>query len=397
MNALNPRLNSPVSTRELERRWKAVRQRMEAEGIDVLLTQNNNDHMGGYVRYFTDMPATNGYAMAVVFPRDDEMTVVMQGPFGSVQELPAGGNGIWRGVGKILTTPSYASADFTKDYDSELAAGALRRYANGAIGLVCTYQMSFALVDYVRRAFSGAKFVDATDLVDQVRVIKSDEEKAAIRKTALMQDGAMRAAFDAVKPGVLDSDVSAAAQMFSQQHGSEQGLYMCGSFPIGRPQKFANRHMQNRRIESGDQFAILVEDSGPGGYYCELGRSAVVGKVPQQMQDEFGISMEARKVILNMLRPGTPCRDIAEAFNSFMRTNNRAEELRLNAHGQGYDLVERPLIRRDEAWTIEKDMNISIHPQHIANGCFSWVCDNYFVGTEAPERVHSFPERIIEV
>ena len=34
---------------------------MEREKIDVLLMQNNNDHMGGYVRYFTDMPATNGY------------------------------------------------------------------------------------------------------------------------------------------------------------------------------------------------------------------------------------------------------------------------------------------------------------------------------------------------
>ena len=44
--------------------------------------QNNNDHMGGYVRWFTDMPATNGYPNTVVFPRDDEMTVVCQGPFG---------------------------------------------------------------------------------------------------------------------------------------------------------------------------------------------------------------------------------------------------------------------------------------------------------------------------
>ena len=51
---------------------------MAREKIDVLLMQNNNDHMGGYVRYFTDMPATNGYPNTVVFPRDDEMTVVCQ-------------------------------------------------------------------------------------------------------------------------------------------------------------------------------------------------------------------------------------------------------------------------------------------------------------------------------
>src|ERR1043166_6512420 len=75
MNALSERLQTPISTAELERRWAAVRAAMEREKIDVLLMQNNNDHMGGYVKYFTDMPATNGYPNTVVFPRDDEMTV----------------------------------------------------------------------------------------------------------------------------------------------------------------------------------------------------------------------------------------------------------------------------------------------------------------------------------
>ena len=78
---LSERLNNPISSAELERRWRAVRAAMANEQIDVLLMQNNNDHMGGYVRYFTDMPATNGYPNTVIFPRVDEMTVVCQGPF----------------------------------------------------------------------------------------------------------------------------------------------------------------------------------------------------------------------------------------------------------------------------------------------------------------------------
>ena len=110
--ALSERLNSPISDAELQRRWRAVRAAMEEEKIDVLLMQNNNDHMGGYVRYFTDMPATNGYPNTVVFPRDDKMTVVCQGPFGG-SEATAQGDQSWRGVKRILTTPSYASAHYT--------------------------------------------------------------------------------------------------------------------------------------------------------------------------------------------------------------------------------------------------------------------------------------------
>src|SRR5215468_8104661 len=128
---LSERLNTPISTAELERRWTAVRAAMEAEKVDVLLMQNNNDHMGGYVKYFTDLPATNGYPVTVVFPHDADMTIVNQGAFG-------------------MTTPSYASAHYTATYDPELAATALSLYAGGTIGLIGTYQMSVALVDHLR-------------------------------------------------------------------------------------------------------------------------------------------------------------------------------------------------------------------------------------------------------
>src|SRR5258708_7193149 len=131
MPELSERLNTPISTAELERRWKAVRAAMERDRIDVLVMQNNNDHMGGYVKYFTDMPAGYGYPVTVVFPRDDLMTVVMQGPFGGAEELSAAGDGVRRGVKRVLTTPSYASAYYTAAYDPELAASALEPFAQG--------------------------------------------------------------------------------------------------------------------------------------------------------------------------------------------------------------------------------------------------------------------------
>src|SRR5580698_3789920 len=206
MQQFSERLQTPISTPELERRWRAVRAAMERDKIDVLLMQNNNDHMGGYVRYFTDMPATNGYPNTVIFPRDGEMSVVCQGPFGS-SETTAQGDIDWRGVKTIMTTPSYASAHYTKDYDPELAAKALEPFRNATIGYVGTYQMSYAMLDFIKRAFPKARFVDATDMVDQIKVIKSAEEMELVKHAALMQDGAMHAAFAAVKPGMRDTEV----------------------------------------------------------------------------------------------------------------------------------------------------------------------------------------------
>ncbi len=396
--ALSERLNTPISTAELERRWRLVRAAMAAAKIDVLLMQNNNDHMGGYVRYFTDMPATNGYPNTVVFPRDDEMSVVCQGPFGG-SETTAQGDVNWRGVKKIMTTPSYASAHYTKDYDPELAAQALAPFADAIIGYVGTYQMSYATLDFIKRKFPKARFVDATEMVDQIKVIKSTEEMELVKRAALMQDGAMRAAFAAAKPGMRDTEVAAAAQHYSQCHGSENGIYLCASMPLGQPSKFANRHLQNRIIQKGDQIALLVEDNGPGGMYTELGRSCVAGaKVPQAMKDELAFVMESRKMTLDLLKPGASCKDIWDAFNAFMRKNGRPMEARLYCHGQGYDLVERPLVRNDEPMKIAKDMNIVVHPTYIHGGYLNWLCDNYLIGGNGPgDRLHQFPEEVVEV
>src|SRR6516162_5081273 len=145
MEQLSERLQTPISTAELERRWAAVRAAMERDKIDVLLMQNNSDQMGGYVKYFTDLPATNGYPLTVVFPRDDLMTLVSQGPFGGTNGLNGKSDGVRRGVKQRFTTPSFVSCNYTASYDPELAAQALAPYAGGTIGLVGPSQLSFAL------------------------------------------------------------------------------------------------------------------------------------------------------------------------------------------------------------------------------------------------------------
>ncbi|OGA13101.1 MAG: hypothetical protein A3H32_19035 [Betaproteobacteria bacterium RIFCSPLOWO2_02_FULL_63_19] len=393
------RINTAISTPELERRWSAVRAAMAAQRIDVLLMQANNDFMGGYVKYFTDVPATNGYPVTVTFPKDEGMTVIAQGPFGAVRELPPEGDGLRRGTARFMGTPSYASAHFTAEYDAVLAEKALERFVAGTVGLLGTAAISFALVDYLKRGkLAKTKFVDASDMVDQIKSIKTEEEIGLIRRTAAMQDAAMDAAFKAVRPGMRDLEVAAIAEQVGHNLGGEQGLFLCSSAPVGTSVMFANRHQQNRVIQPGDQYTLLVENNGPGGMYTELGRTCVLGKASQEMKDEFEFVLQAQKFMLDMLKPGASCKDVFEAYNAFMRKNGRPEEKRLHCHGQGYDMVERPLVRFDETMTIRKNMNIVVHPTYLTARTFSWVCDNYLIGDDGvAEKLHKFPQKIFEL
>jgi Xaa-Pro aminopeptidase len=399
MNIQSERAHHPIATAELERRWKAIRATMEERGIDVLVMQNNNDFMGGYVKYFTDVPATHGYPGTVIFPRDDRMTVIIQSRFGDDQELPPEGDGYRRGVKRILGAPYFVSALYTLAYDAELAERALAPYAGGTIGLVGRGTLPISFVDSLRTGkLSSCKFVDATDMVDQIKVIKSDEEIGHIRRTAAVQDGAMEAAMKAVAPGKREIEIAAVAEHYVLDHGGEQGLFLCCSHAPGQPTSWGNRHLQNRTLQPGDMFTLLIESNGPGGFYTEISRTCVLGKATQDMKDEFDVLLEARGATLERLKPGTSSKSIWDAHNAFLRKCGRPEEARLYCHGQGYDLVERPLVRFDEPMAIQANMNITCHPTFVSKGMFNTICDNYLIGKQGVvERLHKLPETLIEL
>lgn len=393
---LDERLNTPISTAELERRWAAVRTAMEAEGIDVLLVQNNSESTGGYVRWLTDAVA-GYYPTTVIFPRDSGMTVITHGVLGEVRELGGVSDGVWRGVDRVRFTASFPPAPYTREYDAEFALTALEPYRHATIGLVGTYQMSFSFGDRIRRELTSARLVESSELIDRIKTIKSPEEQELIRTTAALQDEVMAAALAAVEPGKKESDIAAVARRRAQELGSEAGIYLAGGAPFGTPAPTKPRHHQNRVLQKGDVFALLVEVDGPGGMYTELGRSCTLGPAPQQVTEEFEFTLEARKFTLELMRPGTSAADIFAAYNEFMVSNGRPRERRIHCHAQGYDLVERPFIRFDETFTIEPGMNFACHPKYIHNGVFSWVCDNYLIGPDGPgPRLHTFPEEIIE-
>ena len=117
-------LTEAISTSELERRWKAIREVMKGESIDFLVMQNDNEWLGGYVKWFTDIPARNAYPMTVIFYIDDEMTTITCGG------TPPGDLGppAWtmRGVKKRLTAPYFRSLMYSNTYDADLAVQTLK-------------------------------------------------------------------------------------------------------------------------------------------------------------------------------------------------------------------------------------------------------------------------------
>lgn len=391
------RILTRISNAELERRWNAVRNEMRDRGIGALVMQQSSDWLGGYVKWFTDLPANNGYPRTVIFPADDHMTVVEMGPFGTTRRLN-GADPLHRGVGILVHTPSFFSIEYTHKYDAELTAKDLARRACHTIGFVGKGALPYAFVDCIRNSLPAAKLVDATDFVDRIKAIKSAEEIELIHRTAGMQDAVFAKVLQMIKPGIRDIDVTAAAQHEGQRLGSEQGIFLGGSSPVGIRSPFVPRYMQGRTLQKGDHLSLLIENNGPGGFYTEIARTIVLGRASQELKDGFAAVCEAQEHTLALLKPGTRAADIAAAHDAHMQTRGLPPELRLYAHSQGYDMVERPLIRSDETMTVEEGMCLAVHPGYETPSIFAVICDNYLVGRNGPGAcLHQTAKKIFEL
>jgi Xaa-Pro aminopeptidase len=213
-----------------------------------------------------------------------------------------------------------------------------------------------------------------------------------------MQDEIFARVAKAIKPGMRDIDVTALAQHEGQILGSEQGIFLGSSAPVGQPARFAPRHFQGRTLKTGDHLVLLIENNGPGGYFAEIARTLVLGKASNELIDGFEAMREAQDYTLSLMKPGASCRDIANAHDAYMKQRNLPPEIRLYAHSQGYDMVERPMLRADETMPIEANMNFAVHPGFENAKMWMTICDNYIVGANGPgDCIHKTEKKIFEV
>lgn len=389
---------TPISNRELDRRWSAARRIMMESGIDAIVMQSSNDFLGGYGKWFTDIPSKHHYPRTIIFYSDSPMTVVDMG-HRDTELRPPSSDPIHRGVDLILYTPAFFSVAYTNGYHAELIAADLKRHNVRHVAWLSRGALPHQLISHVEQALTpGTLFSDITDLIDEVKAIKSEEEQGLIRATARMQDDAFSYVLDTIKPGMRDADVVAIAEHFGRLHGSEQGVFLGSSAKPGHRAPFLDSHYLGRAITKGDHFTILIENNGPGGLYTEIARTVVLGKATDELLEDFESVKKAQDYTLSLLKPGTKCADVAIAYNQYMQARNLPTEGRLYCHSQGHDLVERPLVRHDETMAIQEGMNFAVHPNYTTQSNYAVICDNYLIGATGPgECLHQTAKKIFEI
>ena len=183
----------------------------------------------------------------------------------------------------------------------------------------------------VEAALDGfATLVDASALISQLRLVKSDEELVYVRRAAELADDALDAGVEVIEAGASEADVLAHMQGAVLAGG---GDYPGNEFIVGSgDHALLCRYQSGRRVlDENDQ--LTLEWAGAyRHYHAAMMRTVVVGAPDPSHLAMQAAGEEALLACEDALRPGAP---MADVFDTHVRVFERhgLGHARLNACG----------------------------------------------------------------
>jgi len=369
-----------ISQHELERRWKAVREGMAAQGLDYLVVQSQQRFVGGYFRWFTDIPGTN-FNITAVFPVDDEMTIISHGPSETASPIHPPEWAL-RGVKERINTPAWPNVCWEDGWDPSKAAEVIMRTKPRSVGLVGMGNMSASFYEHLQKGLPGVNITNATEMVDSIRMVKSEEELQLHRQAAYMHARSYELAKKAIQPGKTIFEIQSEIRIAQILEGSEEqqlGIIFDQPGASKLSQLSWGNTYVRRTIQERDVVNLLMESSAAGGYWYDLRRFFCFGRVPNELQEAMEIAKEARSIMEQNCKPGMLPGDVLAASDDFLAGKGCPVEHRVGGHGQGLDLVERPVFHRDEPARLEAGMVVSLHPTAETKHALACLADTYVI------------------
>jgi Xaa-Pro dipeptidase len=192
----------------------------------------------------------------------------------------------------------------------------------------------------------GLRVVDGQQAMMRAREIKNADEIMLLTQACAMVDGVYHDIFEALKPGIRESDIVALAHARLFEMGSE---FVEAINSIAGERCSPHPHVfSDRLIRPGDQAYFDVIHVFNGYRTCYY-RTFAVGRATQAQRDAFKQSREWMDAAIELVKPGTTTDQIAKVWP-------RAEEFGFQdemdafglqfGHGVGVGLHERPIISR---------------------------------------------------
>jgi Xaa-Pro dipeptidase len=216
---------------------------------------------------------------------------------------------------------------------------------------------AFDDVERLLGARAGWRALSAAPVFTALRMIKTSEEIAAIRRAIAVALPRFEKAFGALRPGSLEEDIS---HLFGGENVVQFGP--SSALPHGASGP--------RPLAKGEAVLIDAWDK-PEGYYYDITRSTFFGSPTPEYRRIWEVVLEAQTAAIEKAAPGVACSEVDAAARRVIEKAGYGDYFthRLG-HGLGIDVHEPPYMVGHDKTVLEPGMTFTSEPGVYLPGRF---------------------------
>ncbi|MHC3471689.1 aminopeptidase P family protein [Streptomyces sp. 7R007] len=317
-----------------------LRERCQAGGSQAALVSRPAN-----VRYLAG-PAPQG---AVLLLGKDEDLLVCPGP---LEDRPAEGRPDETLRLHVLPGPG----------DPAVAAVDLAQGIHADSLAVEEHHLTVARHRALRSVAPGVRVADLGTAVEQLRVVKDEEEISCLRIGAEIADQALGELLESILVGRTERHLALELERRLVDHGADGPAFPTSVATGPHAGRRAHRPT-DRRVEEGDFLSVCL-GATYRGYRCEIGRTFVIGTTPADWQIElYDLVFAAQRAGREALTPGAACRDVDRAARQVLDSAGHAAGLpSLTGHGVGLEIDEDPQLAPSAMGKLDACVPVTVEP-----------------------------------
>jgi Xaa-Pro aminopeptidase len=346
----------PYELREV--RVERARAEMKAAGLDALLLWKDEN-----VRYLTGLRAQliagkSTLLNGCLLPADGPPVLLASG--GEVQRARV----VMPWIEEIHAVPIMEAAGLVRGAVQHTIAPLLERHGVEKLGLD---EAAYCQVEALHDLAPGVTLADGDAPMQRARLIKLPEEVALIEEACAIAEAVLEVAFQAIRPGVRETDVVAAAMHELYRLGGELSHVTTPFVASGEHMAPPNRIPSDKIIRNGD---VVFIDIGAqwSGYFGDIGRTVICGTPSRRQQEVYTAVYEGLAEATATMRAGATNDDVALAVREAAGARGFADNFisLFIGHGVGMGANEPPYIGEDlpgaETVVLQEGMTFAVEP-----------------------------------
>jgi Xaa-Pro aminopeptidase len=238
--------------------------------------------------------------------------------------------------------------------------------------------------DYKRymHTYKINNFVEASCLMEKLRIIKDSEEINSIKQACKITDDCFEILLEYIKPGMTEKDIAKKIENYYREHSD--GVSFEPIVASGENSSKPHAVPTERKINEND---IITIDMGCkiNGYCSDMTRTIFLGTPTDEQKYVYDLVLKNQIKSLNEMKDGASIKDISKIVTSnfALEGYDMAHGL---GHGVGLDIHEPPFIKEANDNTLKEKMVVTDEPGIYIPGNFGIrIEDTILITKEGPE------------